>query len=74
MFSNADIDTIRVYVQADPGVDFLIDTSSLKEIIPDPNWKEEAQERIQELRMSLLQVQVNIGEQYEPADIQIHVW
>ena len=41
----------RFYVQfEDPPVHYLIDSASLKEIVPNPNWRQEADARIENIR------------------------
>ena len=48
---------MRLYVQAPDGGEFLIDTSSMKEIPPlDADWRDQAAVRIEQLRMDDLTV------------------
>ena len=71
---STDIEKLRLFVSAPAGVDFLLDTSSLKVIISDPDWKTKAHDRIQEIRTSPFTVTVNINDEvYNPKDITIQV-
>lgn len=48
---NSAFTSVDVYVQGpDPGVDFLLDDMSLKEVEDYPTWKEEANARIEKHR------------------------
>ena len=40
-----------VTVNEDDRIDYLLDTASLREIQEDPGWREEAQQRIEDIRM-----------------------
>ena len=44
---------LRIYIQGpDPGIEFLVDDLSLKEIPENLNWKTEANQRIDNIRKS----------------------
>ena len=44
---------VRVYIQGpDPGIDFLVDDISLREIPENPYWRQEANQRIENFRKS----------------------
>ena len=47
----AALSAVRLYVQLeDAGVDYLIDTASLVKLLPNPDWKVEAEQRIAQIR------------------------
>ncbi|XP_046337947.2 endo-1,4-beta-xylanase 3-like [Haliotis rufescens] len=56
-----------------PGIDFLIDDTSLVEVDEDPNWKAEADARIQKIRKNVIKVKVTHSSSFNPADIEIKI-
>lgn len=52
-----EIQNARFYIQfSDVEVNYLIDSASLTEIVPNTNWKEEADNRIEQIRKSDLTI------------------
>ena len=50
-FELADVDSANVFVQfLDEEVNYLVDTASLTVVQTNPNWEEEANQRIEEIR------------------------
>ncbi|OWF48073.1 uncharacterized protein LOC110453569 [Mizuhopecten yessoensis] len=55
----ADMDKTTIYLQiTEPGVNYLVDGASFKELIPNNNWKSEAQTRIEHLRKADVHLKV----------------
>ena len=54
----ADVDDARFYVQfgEEFAIDYLIDAATLTEVVEDPNWREEANRRIELIRMDDLTI------------------
>ncbi|XP_013421508.1 uncharacterized protein LOC106181604 [Lingula anatina] len=70
-----DIDDLKIYFKGPgPSVSFLLDSVSLK-LIPEmsDNWKEEANETIQQIRMADINLEVFIGDEYELSDVEVRV-
>ena len=45
------VDSARVYIEFNEvEINFLIDTASLMQVLRNPNWEEEANQRIEEIR------------------------
>ena len=50
-FLQTEIESFRIFVQvSDPQCDYVIDTASLTAFYLSPTWKEEANERIEQIR------------------------
>ncbi|XP_046574253.1 endo-1,4-beta-xylanase 1-like [Haliotis rubra] len=56
-----------------PGIDFLIDDTTLVEVDEDVNWKAEADARIQKIRKNIIHVNVTRSSSFNPADIEIKI-
>ena len=53
LFSDLEIISARIYTRfRDPEVNYLVDTTSLVKLVPDVNWKTEANVRIENFRKS----------------------
>ena len=65
---------LKVYVQMDDvNIDFLLDTVSLKQVIRNPNWRAEADQRIEWLRKQDVDIRVLSPPGIEPSDVQVLV-
>ena len=53
----AAISSVRLYIQVDdPDVDYLVDTASLKAFYLNPNWRKDANERIDVIRKNNISI------------------
>ncbi|XP_035826333.1 endo-1,4-beta-xylanase 3 [Aplysia californica] len=56
-----------------PGTDYYFDDASLTELPSNPNWEQEANARIENLRKSNLNVNVSLSSGFRPEDVTVEI-